>query len=403
MGWQDSERHQEGKDMIESFDEVKRIANLKELLQNSLQKLQAEFPGLRYDGNRLRVLAKRIEQSLLLPNPETLALLHKARICVTTKQQLIKMNAMLRDSDKDIHCLLSNFQDVRFSIDLRILESRVLCNLSTITQFLEETKNVLLSMRIRKLGNCVAATGLSVEHVKTQVISLNARILSKYFYRLRLQASDIRSNIQDIQEEMSRYVVGYFETMVRTLHARMALESAKIRATSYELEKHVRPADKGFLRIRSLELFGARGEFRVRGEFRIRYPPGILPLGRKQEVKSKSKENFNRTGPTDVSLVKSGSKQVFNGVASVVEDTGARTFLQSQDPIQIQTQKSRGVRSEQSRNNQYARLPVMPDQRLITGSAMGVRAGERWRQPPSSMSLISRPPDPVSVYEAEHG
>ena len=400
MGWQDTERHQEGKDMIKSFNEIKRIANLKEHLQNLLQKPRADFSGLRYDGDCLRTIAKRIEQSLPEPSPATLALLHNARMCVTTSQHFIRMDAMLRNSDKDIHRLLSDFHDVRFSIDLRKIEARVLCKLSTITQFLEETKNVLLSMRIRKLGNCVAATGLSVEHLKTQMISLNARILSKYLYRLRLQASDIRSNIKAIQEEMSRYVVGYFETLVRTLHAQMAFESAEIRATSYELEKHVRPADKGVLRIRSLDLFGARGEFRIRGKFRIRYPPRIRPLGRKQEVMSKSKENDNRTGPTDVSLVKSGSK---HGEASVVEDTGARTLLKSQDPIQIQTQKSRGVRSEQSRNLQYARLPVMSDQRLITtGSEMRVRAGERWRQPPSSMSLISRPPDPVTVYEAEH-
>ncbi|KAL9616100.1 MAG: hypothetical protein Q9204_008615 [Flavoplaca sp. TL-2023a] len=381
--------------MIESFDEIKRIANLKERLQNLLQKSRADFSSLRCDGDRLRVIAKRIEQSLTEPSPATLALLLKARICATTSQYSTTMNAMLRNSDKDIHGLLSNFHDIRFSIDLRKLEARVLCKLSTITQFLEETKYILLSMRIRKLENCVAATGLSIEHLKTQVISLNARILSKYLYRLRLQASDIRSNIKNIQEEMSRYVVGYFQTLVRTLHARMALESAGIRATSYELEKHVRPADKGVLRIRSLELFGARGEFRVRGEFRIRYPPRIRPLGRKLEVKSKSKENNNRTGPTDVSLVKSGSKC---GEASVVEDIEPRTLLKSQDPIQIQTQKSRGARSEQSRNLQYAR------QRLITtGSEMRVRAGERWRQPPPSMSLISPPPDPVTVYEAEHG
>ncbi|KAL8886950.1 MAG: hypothetical protein Q9192_006400, partial [Flavoplaca navasiana] len=404
MGWQDSERHQEGKVMIESFDEVKRIANLKERLQNSLQKSRADFPGLRYDGDCLRTIAKRIKQSLPEPSPATLALLHKARICVTTSPQSVRMDAILRDSGKDIHRLLSNFHDVRFSIDLRKLQARVLCKLSTITRFLEETKYVLLSMRIRKLENCVAATGLSIEHLKTQVISLNARILSKYLYRLRLQASDIRSNIKNIQEEMSRYVVGYFETLVRTLHARMALESAKIRATSYELEKHVSPADKGVLRVRSLDLFGARGEFRVWGEFRIRYPPRIRLLGRKQEVRSKSKENDNRTGQTDVTLVKSGTKQVFNGEASVVEDTGARTLLKSQGPIKIQTQKSQGIRSEQPKNLQYARLPVMPDQILTTtGSDMGVRAGERRRQPPSSMSLISRPPDPVPVYEAEHG
>ncbi|KAL8840604.1 MAG: hypothetical protein Q9176_003717 [Flavoplaca citrina] len=401
MGWQDSERHQDANHMIESFDEVKSIFNIRERVRDLLQKSRADFPCLRSDGDRLQVIAKRIEQSVPQPSPATLALLHKVRICVTTRQYLIKMDAMLRDSDKDIRRLLSSFHDVRFSIDLRKLEARVLCKLSTITQFLEETKNVLLSMRIRKLGNFVAATGLSIEHLKTQVISLKARILSKYLYRLRLQASDIRSNIKNIQEEMSRYVVGYFETLVRTLHARMALESAGIRATSYELEKHVRPADKGVLKIRSLELFGARGEFRVRGEFRIKYPPRIRPLGRKQEVKSKSKENDNRTGPTDVSLAKSGSK---HGEASVVEDTGARTFPKSQDPSPMQTQKSRGVRSEQSRSLQYARLPLMPDQRLITkGSEMRVRAGERWRQPPLSMSLISRPPDPVTVYEAEHG
>ncbi|KAI4218324.1 MAG: hypothetical protein LQ349_008761, partial [Xanthoria aureola] len=355
-----------GKDVIRAVREANDIGILKESLRALLLESHVECPDSREESHRIGLIASQIEGSLQQPNADTIALLHEARMHIATDQKLSMLGALLRDSDACIRALVSEFDGVQSSVGLGKFEGRVLCKLSIVSRWLEESKLVLFSSRVQELEARVAATKLSIERLRTQIIKSDVQVLLSWFDRVQLQAHDIRTQFKEIQEEMSRYVVGFFVALVKHQHAEMAHLSAKICATSSEVERIVGSDNNNELRTQKIELFGARGEFRVREEFPVSMH-GCEPPKPSETSKSSNSES----GITDTSLDRTTSKPP-SVEATQVENPKAWKVEYSQDHLQVQTKKD--PRRKQGRDVQNERKPFVSNQRLTTPDLrMGIR------------------------------
>ncbi|CAO1601207.1 hypothetical protein XANCAGTX0491_004874 [Xanthoria calcicola] len=366
MAWHVAQTQEAGKDVLRAVREANDIGILKEKLRALLLESHLECPDSREESGRIGLIANQIEGSLQQPNADTIALLYEARMHIATDQKLSMLGALLRDSDECIRALVSEFDGMQFSIGLGKLEARVLCKLSSVSRWVEESKHVLFFSRAQELEDRVAATKLSTERLRTQIIKINVRILPNWFYKVHLQAHDIRTQVKEIQEEMSRYVVGYFVALVKHQHARMAHLSAKICATSSEVERFVGSEHGNVLRTKNIELFGAREEFHVRGEFPVSMH-GCQPPKRNESSKGSGSES----GITNTSLDRTTGKPP-SVEATQVEDPKAWKVEYSQDHLQVQTSKDR--RRKQGRDVQNERKPFVSNQRLTTPDLrMGIR------------------------------
>lgn len=372
MAWhvaQTQEAEQEaGKDVVRAVRQANDIGILKESLRALLLESNVECPNSRAESHRIGLIASQIEGSLQQPNADTIALLHEARMHIATDQKLSMLRALLRDSDVCIRALVSEFDGMQFSVGLGKFEARVLCKLSSVSHWPEESKHVLFSSRVKELEDRVAATKSSIERLWTQIIEINVRILPSWFHRVQLQAHDIRTQVQEIQEEISRYVVGFFVALVKHQHAGMAHLSAKICATSSEVERIVGSENDNVLRTQKIELFGTRGEFRVREEFPVSMH-GCEPPKPSETSKSSNSES----GITDTSLDRTTSKPP-SVEATQVEDPKAWKVEHPQDQLQAQLLKTKGPGSKQRRDLQNERKSFVPNQKLtITDFKMGIR------------------------------
>ncbi|KAL8653856.1 MAG: hypothetical protein Q9226_003670 [Calogaya cf. arnoldii] len=462
MGWQSAVTRPDANDTIQTVSEAKNMSILKERLRLLLQKSQAGFPGLHDESNHMQLIANEIERSLHRPNLDTIALLHKARLHVATNQRFHQLDKLLRDSYGQILGLLGELDAIRWSIDLESLEARVLCKLSTITHWLEESKDVLSSLRVKQLEDRFAGIKLSIQKSTTKMICIKTRIISDHVnYGLLIQ-------IKRIQFEIAPYMVGYLVPFVKSLRDRFALLRAKMNKHINDTSSHMqniwpiiyrvkhciedhsgdRPpkaifqpprtdgTTKGsdsatgvaFIRLgiptskpSQVEHPKARKQ---RRDLRIvRYPsrvPEYKPLLRASKNLDKGKETGFHPSRTDrttkgrnsvtgiayISLGISTSKAPSDVEVVKLESPKTRNVdkTQEQVQVQVQVQTRQEPDSEQRRDRQVGRTPFMLKQRLtITDLEMGIKADQGWRQPPRRIDLISSAPDLVLVRELEHG
>ncbi|KAI4093637.1 MAG: hypothetical protein LQ339_007647 [Xanthoria mediterranea] len=358
MAWDVAQTQEAGKDVIRAVREANDIGILKESLRALLLESFVECPDSREESHHIGLIASQIEGSLQQPNADTVALLHEARMQIATDQKFSMLGALLRDSDECIRALVSEFNGMQFSVGLGKLEERVFCKLSSVSSWLEQSKHVLFSSQVKQLEDRVAASKLSVERLRTQIIETNVRLLRSWFYGVQLQAHDICTQVKKIQLEMSRYVVGYFVALVEHQHGRMAHLSAKIRATWSEVERIVGSESDNVLRTQNIELFGARGAFRDREEFPVSMR-GCRPPKRSEPSEGSDSES----GITNTSLDRSTSKPP-SVEATRVEDPSAWKGGYPQDHLQVQTNKE--PRRKQGRDIQNKHKPFESNQRLTT-------------------------------------
>ncbi|KAL8669538.1 MAG: hypothetical protein Q9168_005870 [Polycauliona sp. 1 TL-2023] len=224
MEWQDIKTDPDKNYTTHSLNEAKSIEDLKDGLRVLIPKSRVKFSGLGGDLDSMRSMVNRIRRSLSQPDFGTINLLNQARIRIALldkaqiqnaeNHQYCKFHAMLRNSNSYVSHFLSELQDVRYSINVRELESQVLCQLSTFAQWLQETndtiKNIVFSSSVRDLEDRVDTIGLYVEKSRTRVIRLNRRTISKQFHKLWLQAEDLRGQMKKIQRAISQSAAAYF-------------------------------------------------------------------------------------------------------------------------------------------------------------------------------------------------
>ncbi|KAL8850375.1 MAG: hypothetical protein Q9221_004695 [Calogaya cf. arnoldii] len=456
MGWQSVMTHPNANATIKTVSEAKDMGILKERLRLLLQKSRAGFPGLHDDSNHMQLVANEIERSLFRPNLDTIALLHKARLHVATNHRFHQLDKLLRDSYGQILGLLGELYDIRFSIDLERLEARVLCKLSTITLWVEESKDILFSSRVKQLEDRFAGIKLSIQKSTTKMICIKTRLISEHVdYGLLLR-------IKRIQFEIASYMVGYLVPLVESLRDRFALLRAKMNKHINDTSSHIQNIWPTIYRIKhrinypsgdrppkaifqpprtdgttkgsnsatgiaciSLGISTRKPGKVERPEARkqhrdlriVRYPsrvPEDRPLLRALRKLDKGEETGFQPPRTDKTTKGSDSA---TGIAYIslgistskdkvikLESPQTRKVGESQDQVHVQVQTRQEPDSEQHRDRRVGRTPFMAKQRLtMTDLEMGIEAGQGWQQPPRRMDLISSAPNPVSVRELEHG
>ncbi|KAL8996747.1 MAG: hypothetical protein Q9169_003818 [Polycauliona sp. 2 TL-2023] len=415
MGWPHFKAHQDANDIPDSLDEAKSIEKLKEGLRVLIPRSRAKFSGQRVDLDRMRSMADHIRRSLVRPSFGTAALLHQARVRIALLEKahlriaenhrLHEFDAILGVSNRQISGLVSELRDLQFSINLREIESIVPTKLSTIANWLEDSKktvkDTMYSLAVMDLEDRVTTIGLYIRKSQTRLVTLQRETLSKHFHKLWLQATDLHYQMKEIHSAVFQHVIDYFVELIKKQEAQMSFVSQQIRATSMEIESLLGTKDKKVLHARNIELFGACGEFCGPRKFRLRYHGGGPPKGVQRAGGSDSKTGTSNI-PTEGSKSKSSRAEAARSANSKAQpvDQSQRQLDMQKAPVRTDGQFV-GQRRLDLRDR---REPFKPDPGITTADyEIGVRAGQGWRQPPLGMSVIGSLPEPVSVYQMEHG
>ncbi|KAL8903746.1 MAG: hypothetical protein Q9171_007289 [Xanthocarpia ochracea] len=385
IGWHDAAMYEDAQDVLKGFGVAKDMWILKEGLHALLRGLRTDYGITREDSKHVFFITNQIERSLRRPTPDTISLLHEARSYAATDHKSSLLDTKLLDSGEHILAMVSEFHDVRFSMKVKRLEATLLEKLSTIAQWVKECRSMLFSIRLRGHEDRAAATTRFIEESRTQVISINTRIIPG-------KVRAIGKQIGDIQYGISRYVVAYFVAHVRTLHGRMGIVSARIRGTSIELSIIIRSIQEEAVRHGSAERSS------IQGKFPTRITAGHKQVKRIDKIERPSQQAD--VAKLTLSIPVSKTSPIAQEVHGQDSASPKADELQAQPQSQGQVLK---IKRLQDARPTYD--PFVPTRKLtIADVEVGLTGHACWRQQPSDLDLIhpSNRTDPVSVYELEH-
>ena len=387
MGWHDAATYEDAQDMLKGFGVAKDVRILKEGLHALLRELRTDYGITQEDSKQIFSITNQIERSLRRPTLDTISLLHEARSYAATDHKSSLLHTKLLDSGERFLAMVSEFHDVRFTLKVRRLEATLLEKLSTFAQWVAQCKSLLFSFRLRGLENRVAATARFIEESRTRMIGINTRIIPG-------KVRAIGKQIDDIQYEMSRYVDAYLAALVRTLHGRMGILSARIRGTSIALSIIIRSIQDEAARHGSAERSSIQGK-----------PLTRITAGHKQVKRDDKTEGPSQ--PADVAKL-SLSIPISKHSPIAQEVHGQDPACPKVDELQAQSQSRGQVRQElkikRLQDSRPTYDPFMPIRKLTIADVEMELTGHAWRQQPSDLALShpSSRTDPVSVHKLEH-
>ncbi|KAL8798069.1 MAG: hypothetical protein Q9182_006980 [Xanthomendoza sp. 2 TL-2023] len=212
MGWQETKSPlDDTQDNVSGLDVARDIWVLKHDLRTLLPASPTTSKGFRAFADRINVITSQIEKLVPRPSLGTTALLHEARSQVVMDRQLSLINNTLRDLDGKLLTIVAELQDIQSLLNFRKLEAQLSATLSSIAEWLAESKEILFSTQLYRKNRLKRLNGLEDRF----------KMLSAF--------------LSDIQFQMSRYVVSYLMSHVLSLCFQLQHWSHQIRGTSKQI------------------------------------------------------------------------------------------------------------------------------------------------------------------------
>ncbi|KAL8689200.1 MAG: hypothetical protein Q9218_005076 [Villophora microphyllina] len=223
---------------IEHLELAKEVWDLERRLKDLLPSSRGKYKVTLEDSERIKAIARQIEDCVPHPSPKTIKLLAEAYACTTpTSPECSALTTKLQKSNEQLLDLANELNDIRFAKRVRELGDQIHARCSAISQFSQHCWGILSSIRTRILEEAIEKSTTSIilltETVETQVSCGNTKVLHARFRH-------IRDGIRLMQVEMSQYVAGLPLHVVYVCQSVLRKHKRHIRRTSDEVKELIR-------------------------------------------------------------------------------------------------------------------------------------------------------------------